>query len=112
MSRAAILTTCNRCHAPIVTGIDDYRIQARADLVPLTRHGEIQAAIAGRDTWRIDADRRLWRTDRWRIHTDAPMPGDHRLTSHLCGQPIPADWVEAVQPVLILDTDPNGEPAW
>ena len=90
--RPATLTTCPTCHHPILTGTDDYAAHTTADAIPLTRNGEIQAALTGRTCWRLDHEKRLWLTDQWRILSDIPMPGDHRITAHHCHHPIPAIW--------------------
>ena len=111
MSRPVRLTECNRCHLPILTGTDDYAGEIRADLIPLTRHGEIQATIAGQTCWRIDADRKAWRTDQWRILTDKPLPGDHRITTHACGQPTPTSWAAPPAPPPTA-SNPDEEPTW
>jgi len=111
LSRPAKLTECNRCRTPILTGHDDCGLDVRATAVCLTRHGEIQAMAAGRDCWRLDHERRLWATDRWRILSDIPLPGDHRITAHVCGQPIPADWA-APTPAAVTLTPREGELMW
>jgi hypothetical protein len=96
--RPATLTTCRTCHHPILTGTDDYALTTIADPIPLTRNGEILAALTGRTCWRLDHEKRLWRTDQWRILSDTPLPGDHRLTAHHCGHPIPTTWTTPARP--------------
>jgi hypothetical protein len=92
-------------------------LEVTCELLPLSREGEIAAAIAGRKTYRLDADRRLWRNDQWRISRDAPMPGDHRLVAHVCDRPVPAAW-RAPEPIvrrpdpIVRRPDPNQEPQW
>ena len=113
MSRPARWEECNRCQIPILTGTDDYSLPVKAEAVPLTRAGEIHALAAGLDCWRIDADRKLWRTDSFRIMSDAPLPGDHRIAAHVCGQPFPAAWAVIPDHIVITrQPDPTGEPAW
>ncbi len=116
MPRPVKLEECNRCHEAILTGVDDYRLDIRANLIPLTRDGEIHAMVAGLDCWRIDGDRRAWRTDQWRIRTDCPLPGDHRVAAHVCGVPPPDEWLAPPPPPAPRPTaqttkeNPNGEP--
>ena len=94
----AELATCSTCRQPILTGVDDIALTAIAEPIPLTRDGEIQAMATGRDCWRLDHDKRLWRTDTWRIASDRPFPTDHRVTTHLCHQPIPTTWTTEARP--------------
>ncbi len=75
-----------------------------ADPTPLSRHGEIHAALTGRRIYRLDVDLRLWATDRWRITTD-PLPGDHLLAEHVCGQPIPSNWIAPEPPTPATRTE-------
>ena len=110
MSRSVSLIECNRCHLPILTGHDDYAAPVSADLIPLTRASEIRAMSMGLNCWRIDAERKAWRTDRWRIASDCPMPLDHRVAEHRCGQPIPADWAAPVATVTRQPLDPDNPP--
>lgn len=98
LSRPAKLTECNRCRTPILTGHDDCGLDVRATAVCLTRHGEIQAMVSGLDCWRLDAERRLWHTNQWRIADDAPLPGDIRVAAHICHRPLPGDWLAPPPP--------------
>jgi len=98
LSRPAKLTECNRCRTPILTGHDDCGLDVRATAVCLTRHGEIQAMVSGLDCWRLDAERRLWHTNRWRIADDIPLPGDIRVAAHICDRPLPGDWLAPPSP--------------
>lgn len=103
--RPAKLAECPRCATPILTGRDDHGLDVTAVAACLTRHGEIQAAIAGLACWRIDTERRMWRTDRWRITADAPMPGDSRITTHRCDQPLPASWLAPIPTAATTATE-------
>lgn len=91
MRATASLSQCRRCQILTVSALCE-GIEVVCDLAPLTRIGELQAAAAGRQTYRLDADRRLWRNDQYRIRADAPLPGDHRLIAHDCEHPTPAQW--------------------
>lgn len=94
MRRKATLTRCRNCLAVTVAGLDadSAALETHVDPTPLSRHGEIRAALVGRRIYRLDTDQRLWAIDRWRITTD-PQPGDHLLAQHLCNTPIPATWI-------------------
>ena len=114
MSRPVRLVECQRCSAPILTGVDDFALDVLADPIPLTRMGEIWAMASGRTCWRIDYERRAWRTDRFRIRSDCPFPGDHRVSSHVCGVPPPSAWLAPIPDAIVIthQPDPNGEPEW
>ena len=103
MRATASLSQCRHCKIPTVNALCD-GLEVVCELVPLSRAGELQAAAAGRQTYRLDADRRLWRNDQYRIRADAPLPGDHRLIAHDCSSPTPDAWQYA--------PDPNQEPQW
>lgn len=93
MRTTATATRCQTCRQLVIAAINTDTLDTYCDPIPLTRNGELQANLAGRRTYRLDTDRRLWPTTRDRIHT-APMPGDRILAIHICGQPIPATWVQ------------------
>ena len=114
MSRPVRLIECNRCHAAILTGTDDYHLDVRADLIPLSRGGELQAMASGLTCWRIDADRKAWRTDEYRVRADCPFPSDHRVCSHVCGVPPPQAWLAPIPDAIVITHQPNpeGEPQW
>lgn len=103
MRATASLSQCRHCKIPTVNALCD-GLEVVCELVPLTRRGELEAAAAGRRTYRMDSDRRLWRNDQYRIRTDAPLPGDHRLIAHDCANPTPDGWQAA--------PDPSEEPQW
>lgn len=109
MRTTATTTECRNCTAPTISALADDAREAVCDLAPLTRAGELLAALDGRTVYRLDRDRKLWRTDRWRIGADSPLPGDHRLASHVCGRPVPADWI---QPPDQARPRPDEDPAW
>lgn len=93
MRVTARLATCQTCRGPILAALCD-GIETRCEPVPLSRRGELLAALAGVATYRLDTDRRLHANDCWRIAADAPLPGDHRLAAHRCDRPIPTDWID------------------
>jgi hypothetical protein len=113
MSRPLRLIECNRCRSPILIGLDDIGLEVHADLIPLTRLGELHAIASGLTSWRLDADRKAWRTDEYRLRSDAPFPSDHRIAAHSCGRPPPPEWIAPPPPpARHSSTDPNGDPQW
>lgn len=106
MRRKATLTRCQHCRSVTVAGLDadSAAHDTYADPTPLSRHGEIHAALTGRRIYRLDVDLRLWATDRWRITTD-PLPGDHLLAEHVCGLPIPSNWIAPEPPTPATRTE-------
>ena len=88
--RRAQSKTCRRCGATTLFGLDADRaaLDATADPVPLTRAGELRAALAGRATYAL-ASGELHHRDRWALTAPARVV----VPEHRCGQPVPADWV-------------------
>lgn len=107
MSRPLRLIECNRCASPILVGVDDGGFEVRADLVPMTRLGELHAIAEGLESWRLDADRKAWRTDEYRLRSDAPFPSDHRIAAHVCGHPIPAAWAAPIPDHIAITHQPH-----
>lgn len=93
MRTTATATRCPDCRQLVIAAISTDALDTWCDVIPLTRNGELAANLAGRATYRLDTDRRLWTTGAHRIATD-PMPGDAILAVHICGQHIPAAWTQ------------------
>ncbi|MFI6160370.1 hypothetical protein ACIA59_10520 [Micromonospora haikouensis] len=67
ISTVATETRCHRCHAPILTALDD-GVPARVDATPLPdRTAEINALLDGRWTYTHTANRHLVIRDEHRI---------------------------------------------
>ena len=76
---------CHRCHAPLLTALDD-GVPARVDATPLPdRTAEINALLDGRWTYTHTANRHLVLRDEHRIATNALNGTVH--AEHTCTGP-------------------------
>jgi hypothetical protein len=96
--RAKIITH-RPCGIPTLAGIDGRvaGLDTWCDLGQLSPHGELQAMLDGRRTYRLYGGE-LDPRDRWNTlghpaSHDRPVFAEHR-----CGQPIPANWCLTPQP--------------
>lgn len=89
MTRRAHGAICH-CGAAILAGDDNDAagLPARVDPPRLTRTGELLAVCAGRKVYELDLGR-LYRRDRWMIHSPARGPV---LAEHRCEARVPDDW--------------------
>ena len=94
--RKAKTTPCTRCAQTTINGLDNDTCAwaAAADPTPLTWAGELAARLNGRHTYEMSA-RELHR----RTNDRAKQPAnDPVLPQHICGQPVPATWLQPVPP--------------
>ena len=97
-TRKAKLIACIRCDEPVLRGLDGdvAAFSAWAGVYPLGEYGEVQALIAGRRTYELH-NGRLDRRDQWMI-AGTPASSTTVVTDHVCGEPIPDDWVRPIKP--------------
>jgi hypothetical protein len=95
LSRKAKMLECRDCRSHVIAGLDADRCaqEAICDPLPLSKHGEALALIAGRNTWHLLSGRLEYR-DHWRI-SGHPAGSESRpvLANHLCHNQIPSDWI-------------------
>ena len=90
--RAAGLRTCQKCKAPILTGLDAdmCALTARADPISIDALGETIALLAGRRTFDLvtaNGRKELNGREEWHISAPRRYPV---LPEHRCGQPLNA----------------------
>ncbi|GAA4059731.1 hypothetical protein [Actinomadura miaoliensis] len=106
-SRGASLRLCQKCHAPILVGLDADRaaITAYCDPTPLTELGEAFALVTGRKTYDLcNGPRRKELHPREAAHIKKPRIYPV-LATHKCGAPLHAFAVPAPQKERVVADD-------
>jgi len=110
ITRSWKLRKCRACGAWILAGLDSHiaALEAAADPVWLSRHGEAQALLDQRATYHDDGTR-LSRRMHWHIRSH-PAGGRTRvLPAHRCGQLVPHDWTQPARPARRSAAEPAQE---
>lgn len=89
--RAASISVCQKCGAPILAGLDSDRcaIHAKVDITPVDELGETVALMQGRYTYDLIGNwqrKELEYRYSWNINAPRRYPV---LVEHRCGEPIP-----------------------
>lgn len=98
VSRRAHATSCAKCGAVVMVGLDhdSCAMTVYADPVPLTPIGEVEVLLAGRRTYDLAYTSRGYRLDpRFAAHIKATpagsAPGVDVVAGHRCGAPRPSN---------------------
>jgi hypothetical protein len=101
---------CHRCKTTVITGLDD--LVAALDVVidppSLSVYGEAMAVLFGRNTYTLDGvgrryARRIWARHHGNIGRPEPWATVH--AEHVCGQPIPTNWIAPEPPTPATHTE-------
>ena len=96
VTRTARPRHCGRCHAAVLAGIDDLGITVSVHPTPTTTLGELEALMAGVDTFLLAGGRLIYRNAS-KIKARSPDEYDVHVT-HQCGKPPPPTNPQRMKP--------------
>jgi hypothetical protein len=109
ITRKARIRFCNKCHAITIRGLDHNRCADTAivDPAPLTVVSELEALLAGRSTYELNAAEGYYRIDvRWSWHIaghPAGMTNGDVVAEHKCPGTAPSSTLPSrIPPLRVL----------